>query len=160
MEKYETRRPFTSKYSKNIIRETPDHVNLNYKPNPQTNVRKCLTSTFHIEQKPFHSILLCKQKHYHKKNDPNTQFIGPFGPLIVTHAEKKDKIPNPPKKFRFDDNLIPIKKYNYFKEHKKCNETEYCWKDQQKPKILRHYSNDKNKNKYKNLDATTYWMIN
>lgn len=128
---------------------------INNARNSNSTIRKCLNSPFHIKKKPFQSILLCKQKNNKKIQDPNTIFVEPFGPLIVTHPDRKDKIKAPPRKFRFEEEKDG--KFTFFCDHKNCSETEYYWKDLGHPKILRHYSKDKNKDKYRKL--TGYWEV-
>ena len=137
-----------------------------------TIIVKTLRSPFRNKKiKNFESIFPCKKSNNNNKssmqNNTNiysmsnykvSEFsLGPYGPLIVTHVENREKIKNPPRKFKLEE--VPINPYNYFKEHIFCNEIRYCWQDQQHPKILRHYSKDKENKKYKKLDSSRYWVL-
>jgi hypothetical protein len=120
-----------------------------------TNIRKCLQSEIYTEKKPFYSIFNCKNTKIEGKKDSNVFNMGRFGPLIVTHKENKEKIKPSNKKFKYEEDQVP--KFNYFTDHHLCEETLHYWTDLQHPKILRHYSKEKNKNKYKKL--TEYWIV-
>lgn len=99
--------------------------------------------------------------------DTNSKLVEPFGPLIVTHKEPKPIVRNRSSYIKYQRKNGEFSKLNsvtaqrsgfcFFNDHKNCMESEFYWKDQQHPKILRHYSKDKNKNKYKRLN--NYWEV-
>jgi hypothetical protein len=132
--------------------------------NPQTDkVVKTLYSPFHIKPKPFNSVLLCKQNKLQKdklsktSNNITSNYVEPYGPLIVVHKENRKKVKAPPKKFRFDEE--PVIKFDYFDKMRNHKETKLLWTDTQHPIILKHYNKEFDKNKYSKLDNKRYWTI-
>ena len=115
----------------------------------ETKLTKCLFSPFYIEKKTFTSIFNCKNEKKIKDDNINTFKMGPFGPLIIIHSEKKVK--NYYKKcYRYDGEYIKHKGniQNYFNIHKDCCGRDYIGNH---PKILRHDSKEKNNKYFKKL---------
>lgn len=105
-----------------------------------SNLRKCLVSPIHKEPHKMKSMHLCKNKLEYKIEDENTYYI-PFGPRVIVHKDsRKVKGWNTVNKNKseYEDS-----RYDYFGKHKDCKESEFYWRDQLHPKILRHISKDK-----------------
>ena len=108
---------------------------------------KTLVSDMYRSHHEFNSIFDCKRKK--KKENPfikstkNEKRIqaGPYGPLIVIHKEKPEKVLLKEKKRNTFYEKIP--KYTFFHRHKNCSETKGYW--DLNPKILRHYTPPKTK---------------
>lgn len=116
----------------------------------QTKTVKSLCSYIYHPPKEFKSIFPCKHKpntaHPFSpgKNREKFYLMGVNGPLIVTHNTIGKKIKPKPRRNHFDD-LVKVKPYSYFQQHKYCEETQHYWLDPKHPKIFRHYSNEDKK---------------
>ena len=132
----------------NIHYYNPQTFTRNNKPNQKNlkknerNKVKSLRSDMIMPIRPFTSIFDCKKQPSQKNKFLEStkyekrQKIGYYGPLIVTHILKRDKII--PKK-RKKSYLLPITPYKYFQNHAHCRESREYW-DPINPKILRHYT--------------------
>jgi hypothetical protein len=140
------------------LRIIQDKKNTN--DSPELKIVKTLFSPFHKSNKPFNSKHECKQNI--KINDGNqkhvsSEFLKPFGPMIVTHKEKREKVKAPPKKYKFKEE--PIKKFDFFDKQKNYKEAKLWNRDTQHPILLRHYNKEFDENTYNRLDSKRYWTI-
>lgn len=110
---------------------------------------KTLVSDIYTQKHEFNSIFDCKKKRKVKnpfiKSTKDVKRIetGPYGPLIVIHRERPEKILPKEKKRKTFFEKIP--KYTFFHRHANCSETKGYWEDPKTPKILRHYTPPKTK---------------
>ena len=89
-----------------------------------------------------------KENHITHENDNlyKQHLMEPDGPLVITHIQKKIKT-------EIEKKEIKRKQFTYFIDHRDCPETILYTHDLLHPKILRHYSKDKNKSKKNNVSS-------
>lgn len=101
-------------------------------------VRPCLVSYIRPKVRPFTSIFPCKRSNKREYIDQNAIDLRPVGPLIVT-CKNSRAVKTIPKK----ESIDYFSQSNYFENKGNYKEMEHCWKDQIKPKIIRHLARNR-----------------